>query len=155
VITSGRLIGRAPGGVADALAFRTENPQAECDPYLEPVARAVRRAWWRGRLRLLRERGQLAETGAWAPQLKLDPGIASRIARQPFFGVLWGCIEMKSPRLQRVRLTPRDLPMQIGFAEFILIILRRTAGRDGQKHAKLAAAVLEEPTQTLSPEANT
>ena len=32
VITSGRLIGRAPGGVADALAFRTENPQAEATP---------------------------------------------------------------------------------------------------------------------------
>jgi hypothetical protein len=56
VIISARLQGRAPGGVADTLRFRSERPDAACDESLEPYAIAERRAAARGRLRRLLEK---------------------------------------------------------------------------------------------------
>jgi hypothetical protein len=134
VITSGRLIGRARGGVADALTFRSENPQAECDPYLEPVAHAVRRASWRGRLRALYERGGLTNVGAWAPRLRICSSLASHIASKPSFGAFWRLIETQSPLLQRRSLRPRDLPLQIGLAQLALLVLRRTSVKELEEH---------------------
>ena len=43
VTTSGRLVGRAPGGCADTMRLRIEDPDARCDPTLEPVWSALRR----------------------------------------------------------------------------------------------------------------
>ena len=42
VVTSGRIHGRAPGGVADTLAIRSRDPDAFCDEALEPFPRGVR-----------------------------------------------------------------------------------------------------------------
>ena len=66
VITSGRVEGRAPGGVADTLRLRSNDPDAFCDELLEPFRIAIKRAKWRGRLRWLRRAGKLVGNGAWA-----------------------------------------------------------------------------------------
>ena len=62
VITSGRTHGRAPGGVADALAIRSREPDAFCDEALEPFRVAFARAAWRGCLRRLHGAGRLRLT---------------------------------------------------------------------------------------------
>ena len=43
VTTSGRVYGRAPGGVADTLRLRSETPDAFCDEALEPLPVAIMR----------------------------------------------------------------------------------------------------------------
>ena len=53
VITSGRLIGRAPGGAADTMKLRCDVLDSPCDDRLEPLRLAVKRVLWRRRLRLL------------------------------------------------------------------------------------------------------
>ena len=59
VITSGRTKGRAPGGVADTLRIRSQEPDALCDEFLETFRIAFARASWRGRLRRLHSAGRL------------------------------------------------------------------------------------------------
>jgi cellulose synthase/poly-beta-1,6-N-acetylglucosamine synthase-like glycosyltransferase len=149
VVTSGRLIGRARGGVADALTFRSENPQAECDPYLEPAAQALRRAMWRGRLRGLSERGALTDVSAWSRRLRICSSDASSIARETSFGAFWRFIEAQSPLLQRRSLTPRELPLQIALAQLVLLVLRRAPIKRRVEHRDdiPASAPLEGPPQ--------
>ena len=60
VITSGRTHGRAPGGVADALAIRSREPDAFCDEALEPFRTAFARAAWRVCLRRRHGAGRLS-----------------------------------------------------------------------------------------------
>jgi cellulose synthase/poly-beta-1,6-N-acetylglucosamine synthase-like glycosyltransferase len=150
VITSGRLIGRARGGVADALTFRSENPQAECDPYLEPAVHAVRRGFWRGRLRLLYERQKLMSPSL-CRRLRISSALASHIAREPTFAALWTLVETESSLLQRRSLRPRDLPLQIRLARLVLLGLRCASIKEREEHRgdTLAGAPLEGPPQSL------
>jgi Glycosyl transferase family 2 len=125
VITSGRLIGRAFGGVADAIRLRSENPQADCDPYLEPAIAALLRGFWRGRVRALHAAGALSAVRAWAPYLHFPLTLAAELAREASFGTLWTLLEPQSPTLQRRSLKPRELPAQIRLARLALAVLRQ------------------------------
>jgi hypothetical protein len=124
VVTSGRLHGRAAGGVADTIRLRCEHPDALCDEMLEPAGAAAFRAHWRARLRALHAEGRLGETEIWAPGLGLDPENALGAAGTARFGVTWGHVERTSPMLPRRRLAPADLPRQIRRASGILDRLR-------------------------------
>lgn len=64
IVTSGRLVGRAPGGCADTIRHRIEQPDAECDAYLEPVLDVV--------FRLVRKRTPSAPADP-APRRRLRP----------------------------------------------------------------------------------
>jgi hypothetical protein len=126
VITSGRLDGRAPGGVADTLRLRAHDPDAFCDEALEPFRIAIKRARLRGRLRSLWRLGAPDQSAAWPIGLGI-PGSARRIARAATFGAAWSAIEAASPVLARRLLTPADLPWQIAGAERALARLRKSA----------------------------
>lgn len=125
VVTSGRLHGRAKGGVADTIRERCENPQAWCDETLEPVRTATARARWRGRLRRLHAEAGLSNIRHWAPSLglRLDEAIGPRGVAS--FGAAWIHIERTSPMLRRRRLRPFDLPAQIRLASSTLVRLRQ------------------------------
>jgi hypothetical protein len=125
VVTSGRVNGRAPGGVADTLRLRSADPHAFCDDALEPIRIALKRAAWKGRLRRLHQSGGLSEIGRWCGILGLSREEARRIARAATFGLAWSIAEQASPMLRRRRLTPADLPCQIGRAHRALARFRR------------------------------
>jgi hypothetical protein len=115
VTTSGRLRGRARGGMADTLLHYVGHPGAPCDAMLEPVAHAIARARWRIRLRERRRRGHLST--AWlARVLAIAPTEAERIIAMPTFGLFWQACERSSPRLARVCLNPAGLDREIRIA---------------------------------------
>jgi GT2 family glycosyltransferase len=127
VMTSGRIKGRAPGGVADTLRLRSGDPDAFCDEALEPLRVALRRAKWRGFLRrLYHSAGSKPDSDCIA-----GLGIASRDARHVFcaetFGELWSAVEATSPVLTRRLLNPAQLPKQISIAQRVLARIRKRA----------------------------
>jgi hypothetical protein len=135
VTTSGRLNGRAPGGVADTLRLRSIDPGVFCDDALEPFRVAMRRARWRARLRHLHQTGGVVGNGEWAASLGISPHDARRISCAPTFGVVWSAIESASPLLARCALTPAELPRQIAGARRALARLRKSA-LSARQHVK-------------------
>ena len=88
VITSARLKGRAPGGLADLMTSYSADPEALADYWLEPAATAWHRAAIRG-----------AARRAWGDQ--------------PGFGAYWFAVEASDPTLTPTRVTIADLPAEI------------------------------------------
>ena len=125
VITSGRTHGRARGGVADTLRFRSREPEAFCDDMLEPFQTAFDRALWRGRLRRLHAAERLTLNQDWQRAFKLSMGQVADISRISTFGAAWSLIEDRSPVLARRLLRPADLPEQIALARCSLGPLRK------------------------------
>jgi hypothetical protein len=119
VVTSGRTIGRAAGGVADALRLRNQHPAVHCDEALEECQIAYRRALWRGRLR----RGGVANTSRWREALRAPLTVVRDAVTASGFGEAWEIIERGSPRLARKLLTPAELPHQIDVARRLLLRL--------------------------------
>jgi GT2 family glycosyltransferase len=113
VTTSGRVDGRAPGGVADTLRLRSENPNVFCDEALEPFRTAIRRAKWRRRLRRAHYAGISPTAAQWSRAMEISRSQLKRICRGSTFGATWSAIETASPLLIRQLLTPSELPAQI------------------------------------------
>ncbi|ACK52482.1 glycosyl transferase family 2 [Methylocella silvestris BL2] len=157
VVTSGRLVGRANGGVADALCFRTAHPDAECDPYLEPVLRAIVRGFWRGRLRRLHAAGELTKNESWTQYLKIDAVAACGVARLTPFSRFWELAESLSPSLRRRSMRPHELPLQIMLARLALGVIRRLSvnALEGGPIDILSGAVADEAKQSLEPRQET
>jgi glycosyltransferase involved in cell wall biosynthesis len=112
VTISARLAGRAPGGVADTIRSRCEEPDALCDARMETFPRAVRRYLWRRRFRRLHGRGALGRTDAWARTIGIETAEARRIAALPL-GQAIAEAERASPHLAYRPIGPHQLPGQI------------------------------------------
>ena len=125
VVTSGRLTGRAVGGVADTIRLRCETPDSPCDEWLERLPRAMMRFRLRRRLRQLFETGKLVDTETWAPRLAISRKDARRIAASTHFGEAYAAIEALSQRLDYRPSRPRDLPWQIFLARCTVAVLRK------------------------------
>ncbi len=149
VETSGRLRGRARGGVADALSWRTAHPQAECDPYLEAAPRAFLRGFSRGRLRRLHAQGNLAGVAFGLRRLGLACGEALALAREPSFQALWPRVEALIPALARRPLRPRQLALNMALARAALAALRGVDRLEAGPVDILAGVVAEEARRNL------
>ncbi|WP_188609635.1 glycosyltransferase family 2 protein [Chelatococcus reniformis] len=125
VTTSGRLAGRASGGVADTLRLRRERPDSPCDPRLEPVASALGRYRTRNRLRRLHDAKRAVSLVAALRELGMAPAGAAAAARLPHFEAAWTMAEVASPALAYRPLAPAELPVAIAHAEIALAGLRR------------------------------
>ena len=123
VTVSARLVGRAPGGVADTIRSRCEEPDALCDARMETFPRAVLRYLWRARFRRLHGSGGLQADLAWARRLGITAAEAQRIAALPL-GQAIGEAERASPRLGYRPIGPRSLPGQIRLARAGLAAIR-------------------------------
>lgn len=132
VTVSGRLEGRAPGGVADTIRARCEKPESLCDARLEAVPRALHRYAWRRRLRRLHAAGRLGTDRAWARALRIPSDEAARVAAHTLAGHAVAAAERASPRLVHRPLGPKQLPGQIRLARLVLPLVRLVTGlRDG------------------------
>jgi hypothetical protein len=119
VTVSGRIDGRAPGGMADTIRRRIRQQDEFTDASVEPAISAYRRFDFRRRARL-----------AWYAQgpedtaLAADLGIPLRALRQVltnrYFGAAWAEIEARSPFLARRRVRFVDLPREIAYARELL-----------------------------------
>ena len=120
VVTSGRLAGRAAGGVADTMRTRQENPDCLCDARLEPFARALLRLRWRRRLRMLHGAGRLGRDGRWQRLLDIPPGAMDAVTASRRTGEVLASAERSSGRLRAAPLRPDELPDQIAAARAYL-----------------------------------
>lgn len=118
VVVSGRIVGRAAGGMADTIRRRIVRQDEFTDGQVEPAKLAFRRS-------SLRQRARAAWlAGSLDPRLSVDLEIGERrladVLSQRFFGAAWVDIESVSPRLKRRRVRFADLPAEITRAEALL-----------------------------------
>lgn len=118
VVVSGRLDGRAPGGMADTIRRRMRQQDEYADDLVEPAADAYRRADFRRRVRVAWLNSQAPSD--LAADLRLTPSRLSLVLSKPFFGMAWARVQRESPVLLRRRVRFVDLPRQIGLAHQLL-----------------------------------
>lgn len=122
VVISGRLEGRARGGMADTMKRRITQQDAWVDDRLEPARDRFRRARLRARYRAARRGADSA--AAVARELRITPEALRACLADPFAGTGWERVESKSPVLQRARVIRAGLGQEIGRADAILARLR-------------------------------
>jgi cellulose synthase/poly-beta-1,6-N-acetylglucosamine synthase-like glycosyltransferase len=117
VVVSGRVMGRAEGGMADAIRRRMVQQDEFTDELVEPAADAFRRYG-------LRNRARRGWSGSPDTTLAADLAISrARLAQalsQRYFGKTWAELEAVSPVLERRRVRFVDLPVEIAAAEELL-----------------------------------
>jgi len=132
VTVSGRVFGRARGGMADTIRRRMTAPDPFIDDALEPALDRVRRLRLRRRLRLARDDGGLAPSLAaelcW-PVRRVEAALAL-----PSFGAAWADLEENCPALASRPVLTGALDAEMAFA------LRL---RDGLLRAAAPGEVLE------------
>ena len=123
VIVSGRTVGRAQGGMADAIRRRMIQQDEYTDDQVEPSFDAFRRY-------SLRQRARRAWAGssdlALPADLAMSPPVVAKILTHRFFGSAWAGLEAASPILRRRRVRFADLRTQIDAARILLQRLART-----------------------------
>jgi GT2 family glycosyltransferase len=133
VSVSGRIEGRAIGGMADTIRRRMTAPDIYLDDRLEPAADCARRAWARAEARRC--------------YLGADPTIFAKVIGLPrtqleacfsltWFGTAWAAIERQSPMLRRQLVSVRDVANELATARAILLQLE-TSGPRAEEQAML------------------
>jgi hypothetical protein len=117
VMVSGRVFGRAEGGMADAIRRRMVQQDEFTDDQAEPARDAFRR--FRLRHRVRRAWNGLPDT-TLAADLAIAPGQLAHAVVHRCFGGAWAELEAASPVLQRRRVRFTDLPAHIAAAEALL-----------------------------------
>jgi hypothetical protein len=107
VAVSGRLEGRAAGGMAATIKRRVAHPDRLTDSALEPATDAYRRILARTRLRAVFA-GE-ANEAELARDLLIDPLAMRAALATPYFGTAWVNVQITSPVLQRRRVAFADL----------------------------------------------
>lgn len=123
VIVSGRIEGRAPGGMADTIRRRMVRQDALLDDRLEPARDAARRADLRARARHAWKAGFVPP--ALPRALQLPPAEMEALLGAEFFGAAWTALEAASPVLRRrERVSMIGLPVQAALATRLRNALR-------------------------------
>jgi hypothetical protein len=118
VTVSGRIVGRAQGGMADAIRRRIVQQDEFTDSQVEPAHDALRRFTLRRRTRVAWSSG--AADAALASSLALDPSFLAEALSARFLGSAWAEIEGRSPILRRQPVRFVDLPTEIAEADRLL-----------------------------------
>jgi len=125
VTVSGRLDGRASGGMAETMRRRIGRPDAWLDDCLEPAADTARRVLLRrmARAHWIRRSEAVADL---ATSLGLGEPLVRETLLAPTFGAAWQTLEDHSPVLQRRLIPADDLDAEIRNAGDVLYALRAT-----------------------------
>jgi glycosyltransferase involved in cell wall biosynthesis len=117
VTVSGRIDGRALGGMADTIRRRLSEPDRFLDARLESASATARRARLRRLARRLRGGQKLR---ALAALFGLPPARLAALLNARHFGAAWQSIEEESPALRRVPIPVTALPAQMRAAHRLL-----------------------------------
>jgi len=131
VTVSGRLQGRAAGGMADTMRRRVNCLDWLTDDRLEPTVDAYRRVLMRARLRTVfrgEEEGDRLAKDLILSRLVMDDALDSR-----FFGTAWARIERESAVLHRRRVAFADLARETRQALALLEHVRGAAAPVGAR----------------------
>ena len=135
VTVSGRIHGRATGGMADTIRRRLTTQDLFLDDALEPAMARVQRVRLRRKLRRLFNREGQA-TMELSHGLGCTPAVLAKALRRGTFGMAWEMVEAQSAALSRTPVPVAALPHETAQAERILQELRkqRPAGDDEPMH---------------------
>jgi glycosyl transferase family 2 len=127
VTVSGRIIGRAIGGMADTIRRRLFQRDIFIDDQLEPAADAVKRATLRRAFRAAWKNPTRAALESIAGSVSLDRATIGRLMSFEYCGAAWAELERSSPVLIRRSVLVSDLGNQMTKAVSILSCLRKEA----------------------------
>jgi hypothetical protein len=136
VIVSGRVVGRAEGGMAATIARRMLVQDRWADDRLEAPEAAMRRARLRVEARQIWAGNYPTEGLATA--LGVAPDDLGTMMRSPWFGAAWAAIEAAAPKLRRKPMAMADLPAGVQRAEQLLAKLRTGIGEGPRQSAEQA-----------------
>ncbi len=123
VTVSGRVEGRAQGGMADTIRRRLLKPDEFLDDRLEPAAACAHRAVCRAELhRAFNE--PPVDLSSMANRLGLKQSIVRDFLRATYFGMAWEAAEVIAPTLQYSRVPVTKLSSEAAIARKILAKLR-------------------------------
>lgn len=140
VTVSGRMHGRATGGMADTIRRRMIAPDPFLDDALEPAANRAQRARLRARARRLHRNGEIV--AGLAGPLGMSVAALERALGQGAFGSAWEQIEAQSGRLRRVLVPALAVRRETARARAILAALRERSERQLRLPAALAPPLL-------------
>jgi hypothetical protein len=119
VTVSGRIEGRAQGGMADTIRRRMVRQDEFVDERIEPAWAAFRRIKSKRRFADLWRTPSESRLHQLARLLAVAPKIVSDAASAPYFGLAWSRIEQASPLLSPRRVRFVDLPREMEIAQRI------------------------------------
>jgi hypothetical protein len=117
VIVSGRIDGRAHGGMADTIRRRLIRQDEFTDESVEPARCAVRRYFLR---HLVRRAWATGNPSPLLSTLGLSAPVICGALLLPYFGAAWAALEDLIPVLSRQRVRFQDLPVEIINAEKLI-----------------------------------
>lgn len=124
VAVSGRVMGRAPGGMAETIARRIVAQDPLVDASLEPVATCVLRASLRAELRRLHREPARVGLARFAARAGVPADEIRAHLALPTFGAAWDAVEARSPALVREPVARAALAVCIAEADAVLARLR-------------------------------
>jgi Glycosyl transferase family 2 len=144
VIVSGRMVGRAAGGMAATIARRMLVQDRWADGRLEAPEAVMRRALLRAEARRVWAGNDDADR--LAAVLGVAPADLATMMRGPWFGAAWAEIEAAAPSLGRTPIAMAELAEGVGRAERLLARLKTGAGDGPQPGAEQHGAERAEVT---------
>ncbi len=120
VVVSGRLIGRAEGGMADTMRRRIVQADTFLDDAVERVDRRLFRARIRQTFRQAWNKGDVLE---FCNRHALPASITTGCRAAPRFGEAWHLLGQCWPSLEHVRVPATDVELEIKLAEAALRVL--------------------------------
>jgi hypothetical protein len=122
VVVSGRISGRAVGGMADTIRRRLTKSDEVLDERLEPARLAAQRAWMRGLFRKIWSASRSTSNAVTLLSFfsKVAEAEIKTLLLSSYFGEAWDQLEARSPALCRSNVLTSNLPNEMLIAQMIL-----------------------------------
>lgn len=148
VTVSGRVEGRASGGMADTIRRRMVAQDVFLDDALEPVADRVRRARLRAAVRRTYKQGVVPPR--LRPALGCDAAVLAMALQQSSFGRAWEMLEAHAPRLNRHPVPVASVQQQTTAALQVLRLLKSSPGRRARQDRAAPSVSLAAGTSRMA-----
>jgi GT2 family glycosyltransferase len=116
VVVSGRIEGRAPGGMADTIRRRMVQQDEFIDEFIEPAWRAFHRLKMKRRFTVLWRHSTEPRLQRFARLMAIDPNVLAGALAGPYLGQGWSQIERATPLLSPRRVRFADLTRETQIA---------------------------------------